>query len=274
LKLLDTPGPNEAGAKLDKEFEIALKKTDVVVYVLDYTKLGSNDEANMFEELRKSVQPLLQSAGTDVQRIFYVLNKVDNHSKRNDPAIEVTLTNVANRISTVVGKKVPAGHIIPISSQLALLARQVKTRTDDRGFLADFLRKAMGECWEDEVEEHEYKKVALEKAGFLEKRSGFRNVEEKAITEVAKNKTQILAHAAADALIEILNKRENELMYELAAASASTGPEPSATSNLSSSSPSAMRTFTVARARWAVFRPPLATALDAESRFSSDVVTL
>ena len=60
---------------------------------------------------------------------------------------------------------------------------------------------------------------------------------------------------------------------------ASTGPEPSATSSNSSSSPSAMRTFTVARARCdADVRPTcrasaLATARDAESKFSSDVVT-
>src|SRR5262249_12437088 len=52
FEILDTPGPNEAGAEpLRAKIERLLRDVDVIVYLLDYTRLKSEDDRTLFEKL-------------------------------------------------------------------------------------------------------------------------------------------------------------------------------------------------------------------------------
>ncbi|KAK3237427.1 hypothetical protein CYMTET_52497 [Cymbomonas tetramitiformis] len=75
LHIFDTPGPNEAGQEnLRYEVERLLEHAGAVLYLLDYTKLKTREEADMFDRL-KGINPNLVRHFR--QRLFFVVNKKD-----------------------------------------------------------------------------------------------------------------------------------------------------------------------------------------------------
>eukprot|EP00854_Cymbomonas_tetramitiformis_P007094 gene7094-8463_t len=75
LHIFDTPGPNEAGQEnLRYEVEHLLEHAGAVLYLLDYTKLKTREEADMFDRL-KGINPNLVRHFR--QRLFFVVNKKD-----------------------------------------------------------------------------------------------------------------------------------------------------------------------------------------------------
>eukprot|EP00931_Biecheleriopsis_adriatica_P073523 TRINITY_DN47787_c0_g1_i1.p1 TRINITY_DN47787_c0_g1~~TRINITY_DN47787_c0_g1_i1.p1 ORF type:complete len:848 (+),score=229.13 TRINITY_DN47787_c0_g1_i1:275-2545(+) len=216
LEIVDTPGPNEHGADLEFEVMNVLEDTDVIFYLLDFTKLGGNDEAKMFDTLRSAVKPILESSSGQVRRIYYILNKVDCHSKRNDKTMPEILKDIAQKIQSLLpGIEVQAEDIIPISAQNALLARQLYKRQSDAQFLEDFLRKAMGECFEDDLEESEYLQAAMQKAYSLEKKSGFDVIERQVLEKVVHQKQAISLLSVCDRLKKAVTKLYNNKAVEL-----------------------------------------------------------
>jgi len=202
-----------------------LHMTDVIFYMLDFTKLGSDDEARMFETLSEAVLPLLESSSNPVRRIYYVLNKTDCRSRRNDKELVEIQRDVAEKISKLLpaGTDVLADHILPISAANGLLARQVLKHRDDAAFLEDFLRKAMGECFEDDVEPHEYAATARRKAAGLEKKSGLEQIEQKVLPMVVQQKHTISLLSVCDGLTKHLTDRFNQCSLELGTQQASLG---------------------------------------------------
>lgn len=77
LVIVDTPGPNEAGEnlRLTMVVEEQLKKSSVVLIVLDFTQL--NNEAA--EKVKKQVQPIIELIGKD--NLYVLVNKVDQRRK-------------------------------------------------------------------------------------------------------------------------------------------------------------------------------------------------
>jgi GTPase SAR1 family protein len=215
--LVDTPGPNEHGAGLESEVQTILQKSDVLFYILDYTKLGSDDEAAMFKTLIDAVLPLLKSTSCNVRRMYYILNKFDTHSKRNDPCMEDIKANVAKKIESLlpVGARVSPSDIVPISAANALLSRQVIKRRTDKDFLHDFLKKAMGESFEDDISEDEWEAKALEKAPGLEKRSRMESIEKEIVAKVVAQKRIINVLSILDLLKIQLEKKFNDKLLEL-----------------------------------------------------------
>lgn len=90
--------------------------------------------------------------------------------------------------------------ILPISASNALLARQLKRRCKDKDFLYDFLKKSMGECFEDDMGEDEWEAKALEKASGLEKRSCMSKVELEVVSKVLAQKRVINVVSLLDLL--------------------------------------------------------------------------
>jgi len=204
FELVDTPGSNEHGAGLEAEVDRVLQQSDVIFYVLDFTKIGTDDEARMLEKLKENVLPLLETATGSMRRVFYILNKIDCRSKANDPPLDVILQTVADKINEVMppGAHVSSDEILPISASRALLARQIHKGRRDQGYLEDLLRQSMGDDFEDlKVEEYEAK--ALEKAPRLEKNSGIDVIETK-MAAVVREERLITLLSVLDRLKEDL----------------------------------------------------------------------
>lgn len=70
--LLDTAGYNEANAAIVQATEQLLYEADVIIYLLDITKLGQTDEANFLKTMIAKRSDLLKE-----ERAYFLLNKAD-----------------------------------------------------------------------------------------------------------------------------------------------------------------------------------------------------
>lgn len=139
FEILDTPGPNEAGIDLKKKVEELLDQVDVIIYLLDYTKLKANDEALMLAKLAEVRLDLLNS-----ERLFFVVNKVDQKN-RNSPELKETAAYVADILrKQIPGLRVTPDRILLISAEQALLARLVESGKASPRALTDFSKKVFG----------------------------------------------------------------------------------------------------------------------------------
>lgn len=147
FEILDTPGPNEAGIDLLKEkIDRLLDRVDVVIYLLDYTKLKGEDEAKVLGQLATVRLDLLNS-----ERLFFVVNKVDQKN-RNSPELSETAAYVADMLKKQVsGLNVTPERILLISAEQALLARLVESGKASRKALMDFSKKVFGELAADDI---------------------------------------------------------------------------------------------------------------------------
>jgi len=148
FEILDTPGPNEAGVEdlLKKKIDELLDQVDVIIYLLDYTKLKGDDEAKVLAQLAKVRLDLLNS-----ERLFFVVNKVDQKN-RNSPELHETAAYVTDILQKQVrGLNVPPDRILLISAEQALLARLVESGKASRKALTDFSKKVFGELAADDI---------------------------------------------------------------------------------------------------------------------------
>jgi small GTP-binding protein len=183
FEILDTPGPNEAGTNLKEKIEKLLDKVDVIIYLLDYTKLNTSEEAEMFAKLREVRLDLLNS-----ERLFFVVNKVDVLN-RDAPPVEKT----ADYITKVLKKQIPGLTITPerilfISAEEALLARLVETGQASSKALKDFSQKVFGILAD---EEHPLEECQL-RAPILFKRSRMHDLETTILASIYARKGIIL----------------------------------------------------------------------------------
>jgi GTPase SAR1 family protein len=142
FELLDTPGPNEAGAeRMRMDVDRLLAEADVVLYLLDYTKLRTAEERGLFERLAQ-LRPDLLARLSD--RLFFAVNKIDQeNSKGLSPA--QTRDYVAEILrSQLPGLNPDPQRVLLLSAELALLARLVQSGRASPGALRDFARLCFG----------------------------------------------------------------------------------------------------------------------------------
>lgn len=141
--ILDTPGPNEAGGEfLRTKVGLLLDEADVIVYLLDYTKLKTAEEKLMFQQLGQ-MRPELMKAYA--RRLFLVVNKIDAEN-RNSLTPEQTAAYVVN----ILRQQIPALEITPervllVAAESALLARVVESGKASDAQVRDFAKKCFGE---------------------------------------------------------------------------------------------------------------------------------
>ena len=141
FELLDTPGPNEAGTDiLRAKVERLLDEVDVIVYLLDYTKLKTEEEKQLFEKLASLRPELIEGYE---KRLFFAVNKVDEQD-RNGLTREQTSEYVAGLLRKQLGLKVPPERILPVSSRYALLARLVASGRASGEAIRDFAKVVLG----------------------------------------------------------------------------------------------------------------------------------
>eukprot|EP00775_Hariotina_reticulata_P005529 gene5529-5763_t len=145
LCLLDTPGPNEAGEEgLKYQVERLLERVDAVIYLLDYTKLKTAEEAQVLGRL-KTINPAL--VGRLSSRLFFAVNKMDQADEGCGLDDDQTREYVAEMITCQLNCpdfKLHPDQVLLLSARNALLARLVLAGRADAGNTQRFCRIAFG----------------------------------------------------------------------------------------------------------------------------------
>lgn len=141
FEILDSPGPNEAGtAQLRTKVDMLLESADVIVYLLDYTKLKSHEEKGILQKLGARQDLIRRNA----DRLFFVVNKIDSQD-RNGLTPEETTQYVANILKVQVPKaSIPAHRILLLSADQALQARLIQSGRASPMVVQDFAKQQFG----------------------------------------------------------------------------------------------------------------------------------
>eukprot|EP00803_Ostreobium_quekettii_P009678 evm.model.scf_2193.3 EVM.evm.TU.scf_2193.3 scf_2193:15173-25153(+) len=174
LSLIDTPGLNEAKNDLPKHMlEKVLQDVDAVVYVLDYTKLKSPEEAQMLQAIKKINPSLVKRVW---HRMFFVVNKFDVASTGH--GLNEAETN--RHVKTLLwdaGFRVKPEQILLVSANNALLSRLVLDDMADPAMRTKFGHLAFGPQYEIKIDRAEWHTSAQR---MLES-SGIQQVEEQVL---------------------------------------------------------------------------------------------
>lgn len=211
FELIDTPGPNESGVdRLRERVDREIERADVIVYMLDYTKLKSEDEASLFARLRDIRPDLLRQSAS---RLFFVLNKVDQRD-RNALSPEMAVEYVHRLLTSQLGElNIPASRILPTSASRGLLARLVQRgRASDKA-IDDFAEIRFG--WERPLDPAAY--VAAAPALF--ERSGMSRLESEILDHIYKARGPMLLDTISAELQTALEQVDNLLLTAHRAAS-------------------------------------------------------
>lgn len=121
LVLTDTPGPNNSQ---DPDHNLvtarALKddKMPMMVYVLNATQLGINDDKNLLKQVREARS---QGGKQSSDRFIFLVNKIDGYDPEKGESVQRALDNVKEYLEDN-GLYNP--FLMPVSAQLALLSRK------------------------------------------------------------------------------------------------------------------------------------------------------
>eukprot|EP00803_Ostreobium_quekettii_P005240 evm.model.scf_2315.3 EVM.evm.TU.scf_2315.3 scf_2315:7686-14973(+) len=122
LSLIDMPSLQETKTKFPiLKVEKCLQDVDAVVYVLNYTKLKSPEEAHLLQAIRKINPSLMKRAW---QRMFFAVNKIDAVTMGEG----LSETQTRHHVKTLLweaGVRVQPEQILLISANNALLSRLV-----------------------------------------------------------------------------------------------------------------------------------------------------
>lgn len=115
--LFDTPGPNNSQdhihANLTYQF-LGNRPLDLILYVLNATQIGIDDDARFLEKIHKQLQ-------IRPYPIIFILNKIDVLDAEKGETLEHTLQNCRHYLQRL-GFQDPV--IFPVSAEEALLARK------------------------------------------------------------------------------------------------------------------------------------------------------
>lgn len=206
FQFVDTPGPNEAGivsVGLKKEIEKVLTHSDVVIYLLDYTKLKTKDEADLFETIKSIRKDLFK----DIQsRLFFVVNKIDRRNQNSlDP--EATIKHVNALLHEQIG--VDSKKIYCIAAERALLAKMLEAGNHSR--LDDFGKLQFGESWEDSVNATQEEKIQRLKPGIKQNidKSSLPVLEKEIIDFIITNSDSLFSQSILEKTGKIIDEAEN-----------------------------------------------------------------
>ncbi len=127
LVLVDTPGPNNSR---DPEHKAATYRMlsesskTVVLYVLNATQLGVNDDYNLLKYVADSMKV---GGKQSRDRFIFVVNKLDDF-KKNDDSVEATIKEIREYLHD---NGIDNANIYPASALTALNIRTILSESDD-----------------------------------------------------------------------------------------------------------------------------------------------
>ena len=204
FEVLDTPGPNEAGADiLRTRVDGLLGKADVIIYLLDYTKLNTEEEKRLFTRLSSMRPELLKQCS---ERLFFVVNKIDQQGSYG-LSPEETRKYVADLLSKQVsGLNVPPERVLLVSAAEGLLARIVESGHADDEVRRDFAKRVFGVLGEDATIEE-----CRDAAPKLLDKSKLVALEENIISFIYKNRERVFLQSVVECLDNFYAEFDNRL---------------------------------------------------------------
>ncbi len=135
LVLLDTPGPNSKDnlehAMVTKKVINDKKNHPIILFVMDATKLGVHDEANILTDIKEAINDDPQAK----ERMIFLVNRSDEIEPKNGESAEKLVESARIKLEKI-GIFSPA--IIPISAKTAyyqclLEQNEISTELDEEG---------------------------------------------------------------------------------------------------------------------------------------------
>lgn len=194
FEVLDTPGPNEAGADILRErVDGLLGKADVIIYLLDYTKLKTEEEKGLFARLSSMRPELLKRFS---EHLFFVVNKIDLQNRSG-----LSQGETRDYVAYLLSEQVPGLTVLPervllVSAEQGLLARVVESGQADDGVRRDFAKRVFGELRGKDKTIEECQPAARK----LLDESKLADIEEKVIDFIYTNRGRLFLQSVVDDL--------------------------------------------------------------------------
>ncbi|MCK5537403.1 MAG: dynamin family protein, partial [Bacteroidales bacterium] len=155
LTLLDTPGPDEfrQSAILKTIFKEQLRKASAVTLVVDYTKMNSESDA----EVKEQIEDVANLIGK--KHLFVLLNKFDErkHNRKDED-----IYNEAKKLISegILKNKIEANNVYPVSSKSAFYANLGFCEIERKGeidsslsWAEDFGVEVIGRSWRRKIDD-------------------------------------------------------------------------------------------------------------------------
>jgi GTPase SAR1 family protein len=203
FELIDTPGPNEAGAEgLRALVDRALGDADVILYLLDYTKLRTVDERALLERLA-ALRPELQRRLSE--RLFFAVNKTDQANSNGLPLPQVRDYVIQLLRAALPELPVDPGRVLLISAEQALLARLVRAPAPAGGAVQDFARLCFGIRGQAQASLEDCRR----QAGAVLQASGLVDLEEQVVSFLFDHRGELFLTGQLDTLERQLATLDN-----------------------------------------------------------------
>lgn len=209
FQFIDTPGPNEAGAiALKTEVEKVLRIADVIVYLLDYTKLNSNDEHLLFGTISQLRSDLINEIK---ERLFFVVNKYDSKNQ-NSLTSDQTIAFVNNSLEKSIGLKTNKIHCI--SAEKALLVRMLQNNNYER--INDLGIKSFGdEGWDEAAPIQQKMNMFDGKLETIIQKTGIPALEDDIINYIVNNSESLFYISIINKSLKLIQEIENRFLAKL-----------------------------------------------------------
>lgn len=206
--IVDTPGTNESGLiHLQGKVERLAKQSDVIIYLLDFTKLKTKDEEQMLVNLKEWKSELFDQFKS---RMFFVVNKIDTLN-RHDREKKMTPIEVKRYVKDIIKKSIQLNinedDIVLISSERALLGRLIESNNASDDQKKDFKQIAFGEFWASKASE----KDTLDAVPQILENSGFKDLEDQVLKVIYNKRSQIFLSSLLDDLVKCVQLIANYL---------------------------------------------------------------
>lgn len=205
LTIIDTPGPNEVGEglRLTAVVEEQLRRSSIVLVVLDFTQL--NNEAA--EKIKQQIQPIVESIGTD--NLYVLVNKIDQRRQGDMTPEQVKDFVVADlgldsdedsdRVFEIAAIRAftATKFLLEIQQNPGIQLLEIKS-------LTSLAEEALGIDWDEELDDINID-ILTKKAQKLWQKSGFAGFMDSAIST-------LMVNAAPQCLQNALNLSRNHLL--------------------------------------------------------------
>ena len=205
FELLDTPGVNEDGlVELDNRVKDLLADVGVIIYLLDYMKLGTKDEADLFKTMKKTRSELVSSQ----DRLFIVVNRIDL-ADRNSLNPHQTRVYVSKLIKKYLGIDLSPNRVFLVSASRALLSRLILLGKPNIQQIEDIV-KLIDATWRqgDSLPDIE---ILKPKAKILLELSNVENLEEDILSFIYSKRKSLLLLTVLDQLQRVMIDCENQI---------------------------------------------------------------
>lgn len=138
LVLVDTPGPNNSRDERHREMTyrmLADSDNSLVLYVLNATQLGTDDEKNLLDYVCKNMKGGGKQAR---ERFIFVINKMDDFKLKEDS--EGVVKALINTQKSLEERKIFNPNIFPVSAAAAL-EKRINEDDDDAEVWPKFKKK-------------------------------------------------------------------------------------------------------------------------------------